>query len=344
MEHPEVTHPQLRIAPGLLVCAGIALLGFMLSRNGQLIHYGLGVLSSALLLGIILGNTPLLPRHAALLQPGLGLMRGRCLRCGIALCGLGIGPDHLLRLDWQAPVMALIVVSSTLLLAWQLGRYLGVDSATALLIGVGSAICGAAAIAAAQSVIKSRESSASAVGTAISTVVIFGTLSMYLLTIGFPWLSSLLGQDPGRAAYHFGQLVGLSVHELGHVVAAAGAGGSIAQAGALLEKMLRVCLLVPTLLTVGYLLGCKEARSTPPLFLCGFLAAVALSVSGVLPAELRTLGQTLGELLLAAGLAALGMNTRWADLRNASRQHWLLASVLWIYLLVASTCLVLLCA
>jgi uncharacterized integral membrane protein (TIGR00698 family) len=315
-------HPGIRLglSGSLVISLGAALLAAM-PAFGAL---GLGWLPLALALGIAVGN--LWPALAERGRAGLGMARGPVMRSGIALYGLQIGVHEFIGVGWAGPLMALVVVASTLLLALLGGRLLGVERHCALLVGAGSAICGAAAVAAADGVIGARSRDVSA---AVAVVVIFGTVSMYLLPLLYPLLHL---SEPA-----FGLWVGLAVHELGHVVAAAGAVGQQAAAGAVMEKMLRVLLLGPAVVWIALREGRSAGQSRRnlrlPLFLWGFFAAVAISWTGTLPAGLHSAGVHLGQGLLAVGMAALGATTRLGDVRQAGWRVWLLAGLLWLYLL-----------
>jgi uncharacterized integral membrane protein (TIGR00698 family) len=324
-----ITPPSL--PTGLAASVAVAGASAVLSVTPGAAAHGFGWLPLAVALGIVVGNLwPSLPSRGA---AGFSLARGTLMRAGIALYGLRIGIDELGRVGWSGLLMALVIVLSTVGLALALGRRLGLDPQVAVLIGCGSAICGAAAVAAADSVIGARARHVSA---AVLAVVVFGTLGMYLL----PLLRPLTGlSDPS-----FGLWVGLTVHELGHVVAGAAAAGPEAAATALVEKMMRVMLLAPVvmLIAVRWRSGDTSGSRSPgvPLFLCGFIAMMALNASGLLPAWLHALGAEAAQALLAVGLAALGANTRMADMAQAGWRVWVLAALLWIWLLVAGLGLV----
>lgn len=309
---------------GLVACVAITLSAAALAAIPALGRHGLGWLPLAVALGMLVGNLwPALPERG---RAGLALARGPLMRAGIALYGLRIGLDEFAAVGWGGAAMALLMVASTLLLAMALGRRLGLDRHSALLIGAGSAICGAAAVAAADGVLGAR---ARQVAAAVAAVVLFGTLGMYLLPLLYPALD-LSGAD-------FGLWIGLTVHELGHVVAAASAVGPEAASAALIEKMMRVMLLAPAVVWIAWLDGRSGGggRLRVPFFLWAFFAAIALNASGVLPAAVQQAGAGLAQLLLAAGLAALGAATRFADVRAAGGRVWLLAALLWAYLLFA---------
>ncbi|MBS0512678.1 MAG: putative sulfate exporter family transporter [Proteobacteria bacterium] len=316
--------PDLR--HGVLICIVLAALSARLASLDVFSSHGLGWLPLAIVLGMVAGNLwPALAKSGA---AGLTLARGTLMRAGIALYGLKLGFSDLSLVGWQGVLLALAMVSSTLLLARLLGRRLGLDPTLALLIGAGSAICGAAAVAAADGVLSAR---ARQVASAVAAVVICGTLAMYLM----PLLLPLTGLSDAR----FGMWIGLTVHELGHVVAAATMVGPDAASTALVEKMLRVMLLAPAMLWIALqgerVPSVAGARVRVPVFLWVFLGLLALNLGGAVPASWRQSGALLADALLAVGLVALGMVTRVADVRAAGLKVWALALILWAYLLLA---------
>ncbi|NMG66943.1 putative sulfate exporter family transporter [Azoarcus indigens] len=329
--------PGVGLRFGLAGCLLITLAAAALAAVPAFARHGLGWLPLAVALGMVAGN--LWPRLPAGGAAGIALARGPLMRAGIALYGLRIGADDLALVGWSGVAMAALMVASTLGLAQVLGRRLGLDRDSALLVGCGSAICGAAAVAAADGVLGAR---ARAVSAAVAAVVVFGTLGMYLLPLLHPLLAGLLGL--GDAA--FGLWLGLTVHELGHVVAAAAAVGPGAEASALIEKMMRVMLLAPAMVWLALRCGRPQAEQATaaakaarrpglPLFLWAFIAAIVLAVSGALPQAVMNWGGVLAQLLLAVGLAGLGAATRLADIRQAGGRVWLLAALLWAWLLAA---------
>ncbi len=83
------------------------------------------------------------------------------------------------------------VLCSTFFLAYYIGtRFFKLDSKTSILIGAGSAICGSSAILATETVVKAD---AAKVAVAVSTVVIFGTLAMFiypmLFQLNYHWVT-----------------------------------------------------------------------------------------------------------------------------------------------------------
>ena len=235
-----------RAVPGLALTGAGALLCLLLERLPLLQAWGLGALTLAIGLGMVLGHVPWLQGAGATRwAAGVQLAKGPVLRAGIVLYGLRLSVQDITALGWGAVALDVFILSSTVALAWALGRYVfKLEPRSALLIGAGSAICGAAAVLATAPVAQARERD---VGVAVATVVVFGTLSMFL----YPWLAGVLWPATAHSSPGYGVYVGATVHEVAQVVVAASAIGGQAAHTAVITKMLRVLLLAPFLLILS---------------------------------------------------------------------------------------------
>ena len=121
----------------------------------------------------------------------------------------------------------------------------------ALLTSVGSGICGAAAVLGAESAIKAKPYQTAV---AVATVVIFGTLAMFL----YPALyrSGVMDLSPDA----MGIFTGSTIHEVAHAVGAGNAMGTDVSNSAIIVKMIRVMMLVPVLLVLGYCVSREAVR------------------------------------------------------------------------------------
>ena len=140
-----------------------------------------------------------------------------------------------------------LVLSSTFALAWWAGtRIFGLDRKTAMLIGAGSSICGAAAVMAAEPVVRGR---AEQVTVAVSTVVVFGTLAIFLYPALYHLNAryQLLPMSPAR----YGILQDRPFHEVAQVMAAGRAVTDAAAKTAVITKMVRVMMLAPFLIILS---------------------------------------------------------------------------------------------
>lgn len=317
---------------GLLVCITLTAAGVGLARLPALESSGISPLVIALLLGILVGNTPLTRalRHTA---PGLKFATSRLLRTGIVLFGLSLTLQQVAALGPRVLLLDILVISAVLVTGYVIGtRVLGMDRETTLLTSAGSAICGAAAVLATESTIRARPA---ATAMAVATVVLFGSLAMLV----YPLLYPLLGMEEGL----YGIYIGATVHEVAQVVAAGEAVGPDALANAVIVKLVRVMLLVPFLLIVGQWWlrrgdGATGEADTGtglviPWFAFGFMAMVVVNSLVTLPAPLHDGLVLVGQLSLTMAMAALGYETRLERLRSLGLRPFILALTLFALLL-----------
>lgn len=349
----------LRGQSGLLLCMLVTLLAWLGARYTALAQYGLGFLPLAIFVGMLFSNVAQLDLQGSA-KKGIQTAKGLLLKTGIALFGFQLSVLDMMHLGWMGAMAAVLIVGSTLYFSMRWGAALGLDRSLSILVGAGSAICGGAAIAATQSVLNSKpQHNAASLGVA----VVFGSLGMFLL----PWLFKHFHLNPSQV----GLWIGLSVHELGHVVAGAALVGQDASASALLIKMLRVACLMPVMVWLtAYAVplacskvstgGCKTCgllasdsalhlesiQSAPapapavPPFLWAFLLGVLVNSSGVLQPEVHAALVQGSQITLAMGLASLGLCTKFADLKATPWKVWLLGLMLWAHLLCTSWVLV----
>jgi uncharacterized integral membrane protein (TIGR00698 family) len=318
----------LALVPGaatVTLIAGLALLG---ARMPWAAGWGLGALTLAIVLGMLLGNVGNGPPGS--LDAGIDFCKSTVLRVGIVLFGLRITFQDMGEVGIAGMVTGVMVVVLTFVLAVVVGtRVLGLDRESAILIGAGASICGAAAVMATQAVVRARAETASV---AIATVVVFGTLSMFLYPALYPVL--------GLSEHAYGVYVGSTVHEVAQVVAAGESVGQWAAATAVIEKMWRVMLLAPFLLVLGLGSGAgggesgRRARDAIPWFAVAFIGAAVLNSLGVLPSAIVDALAALATPLLAIAMAALGLRTRFDSIREAGAGPLKLGMVLCAFLVV----------
>ncbi|MNF49452.1 hypothetical protein D3C84_307230 [compost metagenome] len=303
-----------------------------MSTSALLQDSGIGALTLAMLLGLVAGN--LAPNRAHhILASGLEFCKQPLLRFGVALYGLRLTIQQVQALGVQAFVTDALLILSTISLAIWLGtKVLRLERETAILIGAGHAICGAAAILASAGLVKGRNEQ---VAIAIACVVLFGTLGMLL----YPWLFSLMptlfGDSQG-----FGIFTGATLHEVAQVVAAGQAMDPQAAEAAVVAKLIRVLLLAPFLLVLGIWLarrsapGQAPARLTVPTFVLGFVACMLFNSWVAIPQGLHQAAVGFDDLLLAAAMGALGFSTRLGDLHKAGPKPLVLGFLLTAQLVI----------
>ena len=212
---------------------------------------------SPLIVGIILGMlyaNSLRNRLPETWVPGIKFCTKQVLRAGIVLYGFRLTLAQVFAVGLPAIIVDAVIVGGTLLLGVWLGRLLKIDRDTALLTSTGSAICGAAAVLGAEPVVRC-EGHKTAI--AVSTVVVFGTISMFLYPVMYR--SGLLdGLNDMEVAIYTGS----TLHEVAHV---AGAGNAMDPTDALgiagtatITKMIRVMMLAPVLVIMGIALSARR--------------------------------------------------------------------------------------
>ena len=318
-----------QFAAGLAVAGAIAALAMWSAGQPAVQEMGISALTVAILIGIVAGNT-VFGRIAPHCASGVDFSKARLLRLGIILYGFRITFQQIGEIGWAGVVIDILVIAITFTLAVQLGtRMFGLDKQTAMLIGAGSAICGAAAVMATEPVVRAH---AHKVSVAVATVVVFGTIGMFLYPLMYPYLQlSELG---------YGLYAGSTIHEVAQVVVAGKAVGEQAASAAVIEKMLRVMMLAPFLVILSSRLGAEEGtdaakgRITIPWFALLFIVASGVNSLGLLPPALVHWIVQIDTVLLAMAMGALGLRTQASAIRQAGLKPILLASVLFLFLMV----------
>lgn len=290
--------------PGLAVCLGVAVLAW---GSAQLLP-GVSPLLVAILAGALWRNLAPVP---ARLAPGVAISGKKLLRAGIVLLGLQISLASVLGLGAGVLAVVVLSVAVTFLATLWIGHLLGIGVAQRLLIASGFSICGAAAVAGVDGVVRAKEEE---VATAIALVVLFGTLMIPLV----PFLGGVLGLPEET----LGLWIGASTHEVAQVVAAGGTVGGGALAMAVTVKLTRVLMLAPIAAGVsihlrgrtGAAVGRAKRPAIVPLFIVGFIAAMALRTTGLLPEPVLSGTQILQTLLLSAAMFALGLGVHLRSL------------------------------
>ena len=317
--------------PGIALVVVIAATSYFLIQWTSLRAFGISSLTLAILIGAILGNIrPKLGRGQC--QPGLAFAQRRMLRTGVALYGFNLSVQQIAQVGSTGILVDVLMVCSTLAAGWWIGRrLLGMDRGIVLLASAGSAICGAAAVMATIPMLQPTDEKAAEKGTvAVATVVLFGTLAMILYPVIYAWI--------GAGHFDFGIFVGSTVHEVAQVVAIGSTlGGDIAN-NAVIAKMIRVMLLVPFLLTLGFFLrertaGEQRAKLPIPWFAIMFVAMAGINSLQILPTEVVDGLRLTGMLLLTAAMASLGIDTNLARMRQGGMQPLLLGGGLFLHLI-----------
>lgn len=327
VDRPSTTAQIGVLAPGFLLCVAVALVALALQRLPGMSHFSsLGI---AMLLGIALGN---IRSAGQVLKPGIDFATKRVLRFAVVLLGFQVTWSAIAGLGWAVLASTSAILALTFVVTRWVGVRIGVDRGLSELIAAGTAVCGATAVVSTNTVTRAPDEIAAY---AVASVTLFGTIAIFL----YPHLAARFGLD----ATTFGLWMGMSVHEVAQVTAAAYSGGNTALEAAILAKFARVLLLGPLVLalcvlTVDRLSPGAEAKPkvAMPWFIVFFAMVVAANSAIAMPEELRSSASTAAAFLLTTALAAIGMETSLAKFRKLGPSPLLLGAFSSAFIAIAS--------
>jgi uncharacterized integral membrane protein (TIGR00698 family) len=289
-----------QLLPGLLLCGALAAIATALAAWG-----GSSVVW-ALLFGIAIVS---IRAPVARFAGGIDFASKHVLRLGVALLGLQISAAAFHVLNFASVAALAANVAILLFAGWLLGPLMGIDRKLALVLAGAVAICGASAAAAFALVLLPEAEGKRNVGLTIGLVSL---LSMTAMLVYAP-VAQLMKLDAGGAGY----LLGGTIHEVAHAVAA---GYSIDQPTgdiATMTKLLRVALLAPALLLTAWTQSVNNETNSvprPPWFLVCFALFALANIAGIVPKGVSAMAGPLSRFCLVTAMAAIGLTLPWRSL------------------------------
>ena len=318
---------------GVLLCvvlaAGATALGTLAPVVGAPV---IGVLA-----GVLVAAT-IRPQHRTAWAAGLPLASTWGLQIAVVLLGAQLSLAEVASAGVRALPVMLGTLAACLVGAALIGRALRVERDLRTLIGVGTAICGASAIAAVTPILRPK---AGAVAYAMSTIFAFNVAAVLI----FPALGHLLEMSPQA----FGIFAGTAVNDTSSVVAAASVFGDGAAHTAIVVKLTRTLAIIPACLVLTYLVAQRDARARTttgatsdhgefrrrplyrlvPWFLVGFVLVTAANTLGWIPSGVQGTLAVVTSFLITTALVAIGLSTDLPELRRAGARPLLLGALLW---------------
>lgn len=316
------------LMPMFIALPLLALAALSLAQIPAVAQMGFSALPLAIVFGLIFGHLnprPMNDRERVFTR----FCQQKLLRTGIVLFGFHLSFQQILAVGWQALVLDAFVICSIFAIgAWVGIRVFKLHRDVAILTAAGSAICGAAAVLATESVLKARQQH---VTIAVATVVLFGTLAMFSYPLIYPY--------SGMSEPAFGVYIGSTVHEVAQAVAAGEAVGGEALQNAVVVKLIRVMMLAPFILALSAFLtrnsqSAHKGSITLPWFVFGFIAAAGVNSLVNLPNALSDTLQLASQFTLAIAMSALGVQTQWHTIKQAGLKPLALSLILFVLLIV----------
>ncbi len=328
-----------RLMPGLAAAAAVAGAGTLLGRKVPVV----GAPVFAIVIGMLVSAVR---SPSAVLRPGLEFTGKRVLQGSIMVLGLGLSFRQVVSTGKASMPVLVGTLVVALAVAWLAGRALHLRRDLNTLIGVGTAICGASAIAATDAVIGADEAD---VSYAIATIFTFNVAAV----LAFPSIGHLLG----LSQHAFGLWAGTAINDTSSVVAASTIYGHAAGSYAVVVKLTRSLAIVPISLGLAAwrnrpgtvapkgaaslrpASGFETFRRVFPLFILGFVVAAALNSFGLIPPAAHHYLSDTATWMITAALAAIGLSTRFGHIRQAGPRPIVLGALLWATVGVTSLAL-----
>lgn len=295
---------------GWILMAAIALCALLISK---LVVVGgrepLEPAIIAILIGMLLRNRRRVPAEC---EPGVKKSE-HLLMAGIVLMGAEL---HFARLVQQgSAILTIIIVTMLAGIAaiYVIGRLLRLPRALALLLSVGTTICGGTAIAIVAPILRAPEDETSY---AIGTISLWGLAAILI----YPVIAHRLGVSD----VVFGVFAGTAIHSTPQVVGAGFVYSELAGHTATAVKLVRNCFIAPVVLAVALSEAPRQAtggvsasslRKAFPWFLFGFFILAGLNSAGLLGGGAARLMGSAGKHLMLIGMAGVGLNTNLGTFR-----------------------------
>jgi uncharacterized integral membrane protein (TIGR00698 family) len=325
--------------PGLALAVAIAAVATVAGHFAPIV----GAPVTGIVIGVVLA---MVISPGARLKPGIATASKPVLQLSVVILGSQLSLAEVVKVGVTSLPVMVGTLAICLAAAYLIGRWMGIVGDLRTLIGVGTGICGASAIAAVTPVIGAAGVD---VAYAVSTIFLFNVTAV----LTFPLLGHLLG----LSQHSFGLFAGTAVNDMSSVVAASTTYGAAAANYAVVVKLTRTLLIIPICVGLAFLTG-RTARNTAddpaagstspahrprlrlrrlvPWFLVGFLLVAAANSAGLIPADSHRALSAISVFLITTALSAIGLSTDLPGLRTAGPRPVLLGGVLWVVVTASS--------
>lgn len=327
-----LTEKRSSMLHGILLITLFACAAFYIGDTSLMKELSFSPMIIGIVLGMLYANS--LRNHLPeTWVPGIQFCSKKVLRLGIILYGFRLTLQDIAAVGIAGIAVDAIIVTVTILGGIAIGRLLKMDHETALLTSVGSGICGAAAVLGAESAIQTKPYKTAV---AVATVVIFGTIAMFIYPMAYR--AGFLGLSDQE----MGIYTGSTLHEVAHVVGAGNAMGDTIASVSIIVKMIRVMMLVPVLIILGFYAAslarrrggdAKAGKVSIPWFAIWFLVVIFFNSLQLLPEAVVNAINYFDTFLLTMAMAALGAETSIDKFKKAGPKPFILAAILFVWLM-----------
>lgn len=329
---------------GIFFVAIFATTATFIADIGSIKALGLSPLVIGIVLGIFYANT-LHNQTPAPWRMGITFSAKKILRFAIVVYGFRITFQQIAEVGMDGFLVSLIMLTSTLILgSWVGYKLFGMEKDTSILTASGASVCGAAAVLATEPVLKAQEHKTAI---AVSMVVLFGTVSMFLYPVLYTTLIEHATGFLHMSPREFGIYVGGTIHEVAQVVAVPASIPNSPQEmanAAVIVKMTRVIMIAPMLILLGFYLAYSakkeggEASSKTklviPWFAVYFIFVAGFNSFHLIPQHIVDFINQIDTFLLTMAMTALGMGTVFSKFKGLGLAPVYTALTMFIWLVV----------
>jgi uncharacterized membrane protein YadS len=281
----------------------------------------------------------------------------------VVVLGSQLSLAQIAKVGFESLPVMIGTLAVCLTAAWLIGRWLGITGNLRTLIGVGTGICGASAIAAVTPVIG-----------AVGIDVAYAISTIFLFNIGAVLIFPIIGHVLGLSQHAFGLFAGTAVNDMSSVVATATTYGPAATNFAVVVKLVRTLMIIPISFGLAAWAGRRDAAAARasaqgvtaqvsadqnsadqisadqvpvarervhalrlvPWFLVGFILVAAINSIGLIPAGAHPGLSATSVFLITIALSAIGLSTDLAGFRRAGARPLILGASLWVIVSLTS--------
>lgn len=285
-------------------------------------------------LGILFGMILAFFKRPHFLDSGINYTSKKLLQYSIILLGFDMNLFNVFKVGKQTVLLMIFTLTAAFLTAFIAGKLLKIDGKTTTLVGVGSAICGGSAIAAAAPVIHADEKE---IARSISTIFFFNVIAAFL----FPFLGHVFDMS----SQHFGLWSGTAINDTSSVVAAGYSFSTAAGNLAVIVKLTRTLAIVPVTLFLAVYTSRKQSalneksysiKKVFPWFVLGFLLTSVINTSIPNFTYIYGFMSQLGKFVIIMAMAAIGLNSNLFSLIKNGKKPIVLGFICWVVLAITS--------
>lgn len=330
---------------GLIICFLLAIPSFLLGNLFPII----GGPIIAIILGMIIA---IFWKDKGRAEDGIGFTSKYILQLAVVFLGFGLNLTVIVQTGIQSLPIIIGTISIALIIAYLMMKALKMDRNSAILIGVGSSICGGSAIAATAPIIGAKDEE---VAQSISIIFFFNLIAAII----FPLLGRILGFSTldGEA---FGIFAGTAINDTSSVTAAASTWDNMWGLGsqtldkAATVKLTRTLAIIPITLALSYIIGKKDEvknnmgldnregfslkRAFPTFIAFFILASLITTITVAFGADpnLFVPLKEISKFLIVMAMLAIGLNSDIVKLVKSGGKPLLLGASCWIAITIVS--------